>query len=409
MAKVLTGKATQRQLKYLWAFEIRFGIHGKAQGDWFAANKDGRIDRNGASQMIDLCKKWENDKTDQGLIDTVAMRIREYSPDFAFKDADQIDKPATEKEVQTVVKEVLPNVTLDSDMTIDEVLLVLHPFLGDTNCEIIRFLWDARPVPEMPSFEVSDEYQKPEIFDVAATTLKTGKNLLVYGPAGCGKSRMAQELADTLGLEFFPFSVGGGMRYSQVFGGDKMMVDPESNQQVTDFVPSELLLAVQRPTLVLLDEIFGLDAEVSLGLNGLLESGTRSIMTKGGLIECHKDCVFIACANTNGRVADRQYTGAMRADASLRDRFVKKHMDYSLQVETNLLERCADGKIKGYLQDTLAELREQCKVANIMFDPSTRRLISAIDLANAGIPMEESFEMAFLEDLSKAERIKVGL
>jgi hypothetical protein len=216
---------------------------------------------------------------------------------------------------------------------------------------------------------------------------------------------MAQELAKSLKLDYFPFSVGGGMRYAQVFGGDKLKID-DKGKQYSEFEPSDLLKAIQTPSLILIDEIFSADPEVLLGLNGLLEGGTRAIQTKAGLIKCHKDCRFIACSNTNGRVSDRNHTGVVRTDASLLDRFSKVNMGYDERVEKSLLKPFKETGL--CLLGWTNELREACKRANIAFQPSTRRLVLCTELLTANIPTWDAFEMTFLEDLSDTERQKIG-
>lgn len=401
-------RATPNQCKYLWAFEVRFSGTGEPI-KWFDLNRDGKINKGWCSDLIGMCKKWEENPKDTLIMEKISKKIWEHNPKFYFKDgADPAASPGNTPEVTEIIKEVIAEVTLSGDMTFAECVVALSPVIGNDNCDVLKNLWNDRPVPDIEVVEVSGDYYKPEIFDTCRTVLKTKKNLLVYGPAGCGKSRLGRELAESLGLEYFPFSVGGGMRYAQVFGGTQMKVDADGNQ-FTEFTPSNLLEAIKRPALINLDEIFGLDPEVSLGLNSLLESNDRAIMTPAGLIECHEDCVFMATANTNGRTIDRQYTGALRADASLRDRFVKKHMDYSEAVESDLLDKCAVSDSREFLREQLIVLRREVSQCNIIFDPSTRRLISAIELVNEGIDKHEAFEMAFLEDLSQAERAKIGL
>ena len=389
--------ATPNQKKYLWSFEIRFGIEGrtKESTDWWQV----KIPKQDAIDLIGLCKQWEEKQSDD-LTEKITAGLKKWHPDFEFRPNPQENQktiPSREPEVKKA--------KLTANMDIKTALATLEPVTVGINH--LEQLFKDRPIPKPKSSKVPKGYIKPKIFDDCLTTLKTGMNLLVYGPAGCGKSLMAKNLAKSLKLEFFPFSVAGGMRYHHLFGGDKIKVN-DKGQQYSEFELSDLLLAVQKPSLILFDEIFGLDPEVALGLNGLIEQGTRQIQTKAGLVKVHKDCRFIGCANNNGRSVSRSYTGAMRSDASLLDRFVKQEMDYDSKVENALLKDCATAEIKTALGGGLKMLREGLKQSNIAFDASTRRLVQAIELTNAGLPPNKAFDMCFLKDLSPAERTKTG-
>jgi hypothetical protein len=257
----------------------------------------------------------------------------------------------------------------------------------------------ANPTPPAKGREM---YIKPDVWDEVVIPLQDQAihNVLVTGPAGCGKSKMAKEMAVALKTKFFTISFSGGVRYAQVFGTTQIKKDGS-----TEWVPSELLRAVQKPGLVLLDEIFAADANVLIGLNSLLETDSRSFLSPIGEIKVHKDCRFIACANTLGRTKDNKHRGAQRADDSLLDRFCVVHMSYDTEVEKTILKKL--GMKNGDLLKKVADLREKLKVNQINFEASTRRLITCARLTISGLLPEKAFEMAFLNSLSKAERSRV--
>ena len=177
----------------------------------------------------------------------------------------------------------------------------------------------------------------------------------------------------------------------------------------TKWTPAPLLEWVQTKCLILLDEIFSADPEVLLGLNSLLESDSRSISTPIGTIKVHPECSFIAAANSNGRQQSRQYTGAVRSDDSLLDRLIPPfNMGYDERAESTIVRKLVDDTTASLLLGTLSRLRGLVKEKGVAFDPSTRRLIGACKMVNAGFETKEAFNLSFLSTLSQAELSQVN-
>ncbi len=248
------------------------------------------------------------------------------------------------------------------------------------------------------------EYIKPDIWDEVYKLVKAGQNVLIFGPAGCGKSRLAQEIAHTLDANFFTISFSGGLRYSQVYGSTHIK---DGN---SEWVPSAFIKAIQEPGLILLDELCSCDAEVAKGINAITEPNSRSWLSPNGRVKVHEGVKFIACDNTSGRQINRQYTGSQRQDDSTLDRFpLTFHMNYDPTVEKQIVKafgiKSADS-IK--LLKKLENLRAKVKELDIPFDPSTRRLIACCRAIKVGFTLDRAFELSFLTSLSKAERQKIS-
>ncbi len=280
--------------------------------------------------------------------------------------------------------------------------------------DIAKKLAEAMPKPEPPKPEGAPdpkdlEYIKPAIWDRVYAFLKSN-NILVFGPAGCGKTLMARQLAAAYDEPFYAISCSGGMRYSQLIGGTQLTVGKDG-KQVTKFVPSKLLERMQEPGVTLLDEIFSIDPEAAQGLNGLLDYGTRSITVPDGTTyKVHPKHKFIACANTNGRTVSRTYTAPQMQDGSLLSRFLKVKMDYDENVEAMLLEKAKiPKKAQSYFKRSLDKLRGTIRQAQMPLDVGTRELTSAIRAYKALPDEKVAFEAAFLNGLSETERAKVGM
>jgi len=390
-------KATQKQTGYLWGFSIRYRADGTSI-KWNALANAGDLSKNQAISLIRLCKGWEADRS-AGKQKELFDALRSYDPAFTFKTDCPAPAPVPDDEDDA------PAAAAASDHDILKTLeVILKPTLY---ADLIAYI-EQNSGSGVKVIPMQDgDYLKPEIFDTAYAELAAGNNLLIYGPAGCGKTRMVAEIAKAAGKPFTNISMSGGVRYSQVFGGPQMVI--EDGQQVTKFVPAALLVAIQQAGVVNVDEIMAADPDVLLGLNSLLETDSRCIMTPMGMVYVHPDCWITACSNTNGRSISAQFTGAQRADDSLNDRFTAMSMTYSDAVEDKILDRIQDGPAKSYVRNNLRQLREKVRMNNITFDPSTRRLLTCLRSLSGGVPVEIAFANAFLNHLSVAERGKVGL
>lgn len=172
------------------------------------------------------------------------------------------------------------------------------------------------------------------------------KNILLYGPTGCGKSHLCSQLAESLNLSFGFVSCTSGMSEG-VLGGRFL---PVSAGGKFDYVCSEFVKAFEQGGVFLLDEIDAADPNVLLLINAALANGVISIHNrpKKPHAKKHKDFVCVAAANTLGTNADRMYTARNKLDNSTLDRFMigKVKLDYDRRVEaalcpdTELLERC---------------------------------------------------------------------
>lgn len=357
------------------------------------------IKKGQANRLIGLLRKAKSGEEKPA---TAELEVKKYISDWTWNGNNSIPTPIPSenrdeleqlRQKNAVQAEIIEKLTSEKDDGLRAIERLKK--------ELEEALAARSGSPKQPA-EGREMYIKPDVWDEVVIPLQDESsihNVLVSGPAGCGKSKMAKEIAKALELDFFTVSFSGGVRYAQVFGTTQIKKDGS-----TEWVPSELLMAVQRPGLVLLDEIFAADANVLIGLNSLLETGSRSFLSPIGEIKVHENCRFIACANTLGRTKDNKHRGAQRADDSLLDRFCVVHMTYDTNVERVVLEKL--GAPLGLLEK-VSDLREKLRMNQIDFEASTRRLITCAKLIISGLSLAKAFEMAFLNSLSKTERSMV--
>lgn len=156
----------------------------------------------------------------------------------------------------------------------------------------------------------SDLQSKLEELKKAMEEIESGvTNIWMVGPAGCGKSTIARNVAKQLNLPYLCISCGIGTSATE-FVGYKY---PE--RESTKF--SEYY---NKPSVILIDEFTALDPAVAQVCNAALANG--EIETTTGLVHRHPECIIIATSNTFGNGADRQYVANNQLDASTIDRFV---------------------------------------------------------------------------------------
>lgn len=182
------------------------------------------------------------------------------------------------------------------------------------------------------------EQQYPDLDPVALdilTRIQAGvKNIWMVGPAGCGKSTIAQMVSIALQRPFFLWSCGAGSSAAEIIGYKY----PE--RAATRFGGFYKI-----PSIMVWDEFTALDPSVSqianaALANGMLEITTVDKETGDNLIKRSDDCIIIATSNTFGTGASLQYNANNQLDASTRDRFVGGviEVDYNTDYESQYNE-----------------------------------------------------------------------
>ncbi len=226
-------------------------------------------------------------------------------------------------------------------------------------------------------------------------------NIFLPGPAGCGKSHLAHQVAEALSLRFGSISCTAGMSESQLTG----RLVPRGEQGQFEFVTTEFLECYENGGVFLLDELDACDPNVLLIINQALANGRCPVPNRPGqpVAMRHADFICIAAANTYGRGADRQYVGRTQLDESSLDRFRMGTvpMDYDRHLEKQLLPNTVLlNKIWAVRDKVMANRLERCV---------STRFIKDAALANAGGLSDEWIMGQLTQGWRDDEKRKVGL
>ena len=187
--------------------------------------------------------------------------------------------------------------------------------------------------------------------------VKNNLPVLLIGDRGCGKTTLAQQVAEELNLPFYSISCTRQTTLSHLLGF----------LNVTGvYVPSHFRRAIEDGGVFLLDEIDASDPNVILTLN-TIENGYVTFPDK--IVPVHKDFRLLATANPFDEHAE--YTGRSKLDAATLDRFDIITIDRDTHLENALISAGTRIIVK--------EFRKVLKSANLKKTQLTMRDALRID------------------------------
>lgn len=152
--------------------------------------------------------------------------------------------------------------------------------------------------------------------------IRRGHPVMMVGPAGCGKTTIAESAATAVQLPFYITSVVNDTH--ELLG----FIDGYGRYHVTPF-----RTAYENGGVWCADEIDAWDAAALLVANSALANGLCTFPDLDKPLRRHADFRMVATANTFGTGADRVYVGRNELDAASLDRFAVIDIDYDLELE----------------------------------------------------------------------------
>ena len=162
-------------------------------------------------------------------------------------------------------------------------------------------------------------------FEQSLKFAMAGFNLWLYGPAGTGKTYMAEQIAEAMGRESVVQPVCNQTPISFFEG---------YNNAHGDYIETELYRAFTQGKIYIIDEVDNGNPNSLTFLNTCIQS--QNVCFAGRIFKRHPNFQVIACGNTFGSGATEQYIGRNGQDLSFTNRFEKvliendKHLEKSL-------------------------------------------------------------------------------
>jgi len=225
-----------------------------------------------------------------------------------------------------------------------------------------------------------------------------GKNIMMVGPAGCGKTQAAKALPVATGHPFFYFNLGATQDPRATLIGNTHFKDGQ-----TVFDSSAFVKAIQTENaVVLLDELSRAHPEAWNILMTVLDEGQRYLRldedVNAPLIKVAPGVSFIATANIG-----TEYTSTRVLDRALMDRFEIIEVDIlSMEQEETLLTKRYGNVLSAKQLHAVADIAavtrkewrsESGKLTTMV---STRMTVRLCELLSDGFDLLEATEVAVL-------------
>ena len=248
---------------------------------------------------------------------------------------------------------------------------------------------------EAPNLKPRDLVMNPLKWKYLCRSAVRGKNIMMTGPAGCGKTFAAQQVAQTIGRELHYFNLGATQDPRSTLIGN---VHFDKNTG-TVFAQSPFIKAIQTENaVILLDELSRANPEAWNILMTVLDPGQRYVRldesADSETIKVAPGVCFIATANIGN-----EYTSTRVMDKALMDRFVTIEMDMLSQFdEFDLITKrfpYADKETIKAITEIAEVTRKECKsdTARITGAISTRTTLEMASLVYDGFSLLEAAEV----------------
>lgn len=342
-------------------------------------------------RVIELADGWEV-VTGKG-----ERKQRQQKPDVVMKQEN------SEKESAKVEPVVVSNNNESTNSDAEQLAAILARMKGGNIDEakiedIVRRVLAENQTPVFDVLEVRQvengkiaRINKPhplfkKVLALVVNDRVTGRYPWLFGDAGSGKSTIAKQVADALGLPFY--SVSSLQQKYELEG---------YTDATGKLVETVFYKAAKEGGIFLFDEASTTSAEVQVAFNSMLANLWYNF-PKEGMINAHPDFHIIAADNTTGRGGNSTYSARFQMDASTLDRYTAIRVEYTDELDMAMAEN--DMELVTFIRD----LRKAINEARLSYTASPRALRAIKAHQKIDIFTElEAFELGLCSSWNKQD------
>jgi MoxR-like ATPase len=280
----------------------------------------------------------------------------------AVSTATVVEQPVV-SEAPVVVEEELVEPTMNLDNVYDEVREYLNREREEVNSLTTTTALSSHDtvltVPDVQPYfaRTFDNLSEKDIYDYARSTQQ---QVLLTGEAGTGKTSSARNYAAVHKLPFVTIECTQQIDQSVTQG----RFVPTGVGNSTQWKYSQLASAIQRPSVVLLNELTRMSPKAASLFLRLLAERELLIEPLNEVIKVHPECLIIADQNTG-----LGYTGTSKQDTALIDRFsIKLEFKYDTAIESKFIKSPA-------LLEFASNIREASELNDEFSTPMSTRVL----------------------------------
>ncbi|MFD1170673.1 ATP-binding protein [Oceanobacillus caeni] len=231
----------------------------------------------------------------------------------------------------------------------------------------------------------------------AITALSMGKNILLKGPTGAGKTKFAETLSNLFNQPMFSVNCSVDLDSESLLGFKTLSYEDE--KQVIEFIPGPVINAMKHGTFLYIDEINMAKPETLPLINGVLDYRRTITNPFTNEMVTAKDGFGVIAAINEG------YVGTVPLNEALKNRFVVIEVPYIkgeqlkqlIQTNTEL----KDDKTIDLFVKLSADFIQAVYQGKLSEDAaSIRALLDACDLSVV-IPPKRAIQRAIIDKLDE--------